>query len=124
MRMSDWSSDVGSSDFGLALGLANDLRQPRLGGIVAILDQQLLAALDRVAALVGIEQLPVAFALDHEVGIHAFGGQVHPGVAEFAVLRNAEAARSEERRVGKECVSTCRSRWSPYHIKKKKNTIP
>src|SRR3546814_1233297 len=25
------------------------------------------------------------------------------------------AERSEERRVGKECVSTCRSRWSPYH---------
>src|SRR3546814_5935622 len=25
------------------------------------------------------------------------------------------SARSEERRVGKECVSTCRSRWSPYH---------
>ena len=25
------------------------------------------------------------------------------------------AIRSEERRVGKECVSTCRSRWSPYH---------
>src|SRR3546814_12960356 len=29
--------------------------------------------------------------------------------------------RSEERRVGKECVSTCRSRWSPYPSKKKKN---
>src|SRR3546814_15392700 len=29
--------------------------------------------------------------------------------------------RSEERRVGKECVSTFRSRWSPYHIKKKNN---
>src|SRR3546814_15940123 len=28
--------------------------------------------------------------------------------------------RSEERRVGKECVSTCRSRWSPYTYKKKK----
>src|SRR3546814_11573930 len=28
--------------------------------------------------------------------------------------------RSEERRVGKECVSTCRSRWSPYHEKQKK----
>src|SRR3546814_12491695 len=27
-------------------------------------------------------------------------------------------SRSEERRVGKECVSTCRSRWSPYHSKK------
>src|SRR3546814_3606419 len=33
---------------------------------------------------------------------------IHYGVA-------AGAQRSEERRVGKECVSTCRSRWSPYH---------
>src|SRR3546814_5300010 len=36
-----------------------------------------------------------------------------------ATRRDAEAVdfyrRSEERRVGKECVSTCRSRWSPYH---------
>src|SRR3546814_19914420 len=31
----------------------------------------------------------------------------------------APGMRSEERRVGKECVSTCRSRWSPYHYKKK-----
>src|SRR3546814_11473792 len=31
-----------------------------------------------------------------------------------------EMIRSEERRVGKECVSTCRSRWSPYHETKKK----
>src|SRR3546814_10562807 len=31
--------------------------------------------------------------------------------------------RSEERRVGKECASTCRSRWSPYHYKKKNNWI-
>src|SRR3546814_12621308 len=30
------------------------------------------------------------------------------------------SCRSEERRVGKECVSTCRYRWSPYHEKKKK----
>src|SRR3546814_7147058 len=28
---------------------------------------------------------------------------------------NSDSVRSEERRVGKECVSTCRSRWSPYH---------
>src|SRR3546814_17679301 len=57
--------------------------------------------------------------------------------AEFSSLQNAprsnpsknvsnsnrtesETGRSEERRVGKECVSTCRSRWSPYHSKKKK----
>src|SRR3546814_18529951 len=29
-------------------------------------------------------------------------------------------SRSEERRVGKECVSTCRSRWSPYHSQQNK----
>src|SRR3546814_11016890 len=34
-------------------------------------------------------------------------------------LTVTRAARSEERRVGKECVSTCRARWSPYHYKKK-----
>src|SRR3546814_14186856 len=33
--------------------------------------------------------------------------------------RTVSARRSEERRVGKECVSTCRSRWSPDHYKKK-----
>src|SRR3546814_20853618 len=31
-----------------------------------------------------------------------------------------DCTRSEERRVGKECVRTCRSRWSPYHEKKNK----
>src|SRR3546814_8918424 len=45
-----------------------------------------------------------------------------PGSDGAANLRDAvmmashpDAVRSEERRVGKECVSTCRSRWSPYH---------
>src|SRR3546814_12101028 len=40
--------------------------------------------------------------------------------ARLQPLRRSKG-RSEERRVGKECVSTCRSRWSPYH-KKKNNT--
>src|SRR3546814_14034883 len=38
-----------------------------------------------------------------------------PGTAAQAALRRETHPRSEERRVGKECVSTCRSRWSPYH---------
>src|SRR3546814_20780311 len=38
---------------------------------------------------------------------------------EDPALRWGRTRRSEERRVGKECVSTCRSRWSPYHYKKK-----
>src|SRR3546814_6607334 len=38
------------------------------------------------------------------------------GTIEAEILSNGECLdRSEERRVGKECVSTCRSRWSPYH---------
>src|SRR3546814_2962233 len=40
----------------------------------------------------------------------AFG---NPGRQPYA--RSSHSQRSEERRVGKECVSTCRSRWSPYH---------
>src|SRR3546814_13933262 len=35
--------------------------------------------------------------------------------------RDRQETRSEERRVGKECVSTCRSRWSPYNYKKNKS---
>src|SRR3546814_17654387 len=40
--------------------------------------------------------------------------------AKYASVARTIAERSEERRVGKECVSTCRSRGSPYHKKKKK----
>ena len=36
-------------------------------------------------------------------------------LVEVKILLELSSARSEERRVGKECVSTCRSRWSPYH---------
>src|SRR3546814_20571662 len=39
------------------------------------------------------------------------------------VVKAAGGCRSDERRVGKECVSTCSSTWSPYHLKKK-NYIP
>src|SRR3546814_13261448 len=42
-------------------------------------------------------------------GLGGLGGTA----AEIAIIQ--EELRSEERRVGKECVSTCRSRWSPYH---------
>src|SRR3546814_20335183 len=51
-----------------------------------------------------------------------------PSTARIAISKPSQAPgtrkpgrafRSEERRVGKECVSTCRSRWSPYHYKKK-----
>src|SRR3546814_6444502 len=77
MRISDWSSDVCSSDL-----FVNPL-PPTWGNIAK--------AHDRDGA-------PVALPRGYE-------------------------ARSEERRVGKECVSKCRSRWSPYPSKKKKHKI-
>src|SRR3546814_12689534 len=43
------------------------------------------------------------------------GLNTRPGVPLVAAPFSVDNSRSEERRVGKECVSTCRSRWSPYH---------
>src|SRR3546814_11258808 len=53
-------------------------------------------------------------------GINDGGAAIILMSAKDAEARNAPvlgriASRSEERRVGNECVSTCRSRWSPYH---------
>src|SRR3546814_5150980 len=45
---------------------------------------------------------------------HAGMGEIEQ-LAREAGMRTMYEDRSEERRVGKECVSTCRSRWSPYH---------
>src|SRR3546814_3886745 len=45
----------------------------------------------------------------------AFRREIHEGLNVVENWNSANGFRSEERRVGKECVSTCRSRWSPYH---------
>src|SRR3546814_15688194 len=50
--------------------------------------------------------------------------EIEPGGDPAAAFARAAEPRSEERRVGKECVSTCRSRWSPYHSHKKQNINP
>src|SRR3546814_14536948 len=44
-----------------------------------------------------------------------YAGDPCVGATNSATITQCTAQRSEERRVGKECVSTCRSRWSPYH---------
>src|SRR3546814_17499603 len=48
--------------------------------------------------------------------------QAHVARHEHVQRQPQIVERSEERRVGKECVSTCRYRWSPYHYKKKTNS--
>src|SRR3546814_20950279 len=93
MRISDWSSDVCSSDLiGILLG----------AGEAVFLGALLAEGAHGAVALVGILQ-----AVQHHV-------VVDRAMAGLAACPH----RSEERRVGNECVSTCRSRWSPSHSKK------
>src|SRR3546814_1314492 len=60
--------------------------------------------------------LGAAMAADIEEGArHAILAAHHQDRYAAQIVSEIIAGRSEERRVGKECVSTCRSRWSPYH---------
>src|SRR3546814_16513225 len=83
MRISDWSSDVCSSDLSLPLP-APPMRWTMMAASVTT------------------------------------PATIRTPITTTSTFRN-RTDRSEERRVGKECVSTCRSRWSPYHSKKKKH---
>src|SRR3546814_7335766 len=78
MRISDWSSDVCSSDLKTALPVRSRTK---------------------IYAVIPASDNPRA--------------PQRPG--KKWKRSKATTQRSEERRVGKECVSTCRSRWSPYH---------
>src|SRR3546814_9678774 len=84
MRISDWSSDVCSSDLPERLGATQGRRErtEHEAGHQEGVDQEAHDAERIVPAGVGCREQP---------------------------------GRSEERRVGKACVSTCRSRWSPYN---------
>src|SRR3546814_13136749 len=99
MRISDWSSDVCSSDL-IALhsvfehhaamtpvSLEPFLHEYRIVWPVAVDRHDDAAGIPVTMARYGLRGTPSLLLID----------------------------RSEERRVGKECVSTCRSRWSPYH---------
>src|SRR3546814_7243616 len=89
MRISDWSSDVCSSDLGalkLAAGMTvRDAQAPGRFEPLNVPDFALTLKDSRIAA-----------------------------TGSLRAPRN-DALRSEERRVGKECVSTCRYRWPPSH---------
>src|SRR3546814_15204595 len=54
-----------------------------------------------------------------DAGTHNSPSSALPGTFSPPAGRRTDTARSEELRVGKECVSTCRFRWWPYHSKKK-----
>src|SRR3546814_12362806 len=98
MRISDWSSDVCSSDL---LGDAGHGFQ--------------LVAQEPVLKPAELRQVMPAAPVDQRIFIDpADAGRIGTERATRA-RRQSSLHSSEERRVGKECVSTCRSRWSPYH---------
>src|SRR3546814_17762476 len=102
MRISDWSSDVCSSDLLVPVGAE---RYADFGGAgFGHIDAGGLGLGARIAG-------PQRVAAGRNVGEAKAAVDVGRGAA----LQLLNLQRSEERRVGKECVSTCRSRWSPYH---------
>src|SRR3546814_11022468 len=54
-------------------------------------------------------------SIDENGAFSDFSNRAGSNATSFLTARGEAICRSEERRVGKECVSTCRSRWSPYH---------
>src|SRR3546814_19895396 len=118
MRISDWSSDVCSSDLAaadllfdlehaeFALHEGEDHLQPLRG---SILDEQCLLVCDLDVEIAGNRIGEARGVVDLRELDRGFGRHL---LVELRI--GLELVRSEERRVGKGCVSTCRSRWSTY----------
>src|SRR3546814_11083840 len=111
MRISDWSSDVCSSD--LISGGTSDI------GIAE--EARLMAKAMNCDSIISYD---IGIAGIHRL-FPTLEKMISENVQAIVVVAGMEGAlaslvRSEERRVGKEGVRTCRSRWSPYHKKKKK----
>src|SRR3546814_15392956 len=99
MRISDWSSDVCSSDL-VPVAFASF---PMLNGSTDIMVDPLVTS-DFIEGVMSKSR-----------------GDIMIDQAAASAVPTVCNSRSEERRVGKECVSKCRSRWSPVHEKKKQN---
>src|SRR3546814_12700888 len=97
MRIRYWSSDVCSSDLANAHTVDFDDLPIRL-----------------CRAADGVEQRVSVEIGERDVQLRIWEARIGE-VSLYLLDSDVEGNRSEERRVGKECVSTCRSRWSPYH---------
>src|SRR3546814_20713285 len=106
MRISDWSSDVCSSDL--------DADKPAFASAVII------AKLAKDAGVADSDGFIAFCNTGHLASIAWFGLSEVEGLPNVRLYDGSMSdwtsdPRSEERRVGKEGVRTCRSRWSPYH---------
>src|SRR3546814_17112021 len=109
MRSSDWSSDVCSSDLFLLAGCSN--RYDLMGRIPGVVDVEHYAR-----GHLGSVRTDLVDQRRLQPYQHAPQYSVADAMSSLAWLALApRSCRSEERRGGKECVRTCRSRWAPDH---------
>src|SRR3546814_10984417 len=119
MRISDWSSDVCSSDLDGSRGIAVDdrLRTTRANTYAAgdVTGRDQFVYMAAYGAKIAARNALNGDHLVYDNG--AMPGVVFtdPQVASVGLTEGAARTGSEERRAGKEFVSTCRSRGSPYH---------
>src|SRR3546814_12591274 len=107
MRISDWSSDVCSSD------LHSEAESGTVAGVIVQLGGQTPLGLAQRLTDAGVPVVGTsAAAIDLAEDRGEFGDVLV--AAGLPAPKYGTATRSAERRVGKECVSTRRSRWSPY----------
>src|SRR3546814_17115026 len=131
MRISDWSSDVGSSDLPQRPDILRSINQgiiigdskwyrieseevPKTPDALKQFSYQ-SSILDKYSILGNFLFLPMMSSVSY---VHIGSLEMKSGQkkdSRFSIVQLIGLGRSEERRVGKECVSTCRSRWSPYH---------
>src|SRR3546814_15845794 len=100
MRISDWSSDVCSSDLEETAYLCAAANR---------FFEKMISPADVVHSYSGVRPLYDDGAAESTAITRGYVLELDKGEPPLLSIR------SEERRVGKECVSTCRSRWSPYH---------
>src|SRR3546814_11865393 len=107
MRISDWSSDVCSSDLAVDIALGEGPRGAaiagRAKGFGIAISRDYTTALAEAALVISVVTGTEAMNAAMAAKPHLRPGSIY-----------CDFNRSEERRVGEECVSTCRSRWSPY----------
>src|SRR3546814_13156517 len=106
MRISDWSSDVCSSDLRTSVMIYSALSPQALAEQIRIL---------RLPAILADEEdwTSETIAAAQAAGTQGLRPTADPANPVMVVAQMTE--RSQESRVGKEWVSTCRFRWTPYH---------
>src|SRR3546814_14915412 len=118
MRISDWSSDVCSSDLCVLHvaslvdgdGYASDISdcQHLLSEISYVLSDDRITLIEPTKKAPRVRSRWGVLCNDTEKARR-------PGLPQSYRALTSSGSRSDERRVGTECVSTCRSRWSPVH---------